>query len=58
VLADIARHVPDRLEAFQILFARPLYLGQTVEIVRDHGSFEVLDQGERVIAYGTYRTVA
>jgi hypothetical protein len=58
VLADIARHVPDRLETFQILFARPLYLGQTVEIVRDHGSFEVLDQRERVIAYGSYRTVA
>jgi hypothetical protein len=58
VLADIARHVPDPLETFQILFARPLYLGQTVEIVRDHGSFEVLDQRERVIAYGSYRTVA
>jgi acyl dehydratase len=58
VLADIARHVPDRLAAFQIIFARPLYLGQTVEIVRDHVSFEVLDQRRRVIAYGTYRTVA
>lgn len=57
VLADIARHVPDRLEAFQIVFARPLYLGQTVEIVRDRVSFEVLDQRERVVAYGTYRTV-
>ncbi len=56
VLSDIARHMPGRLEAFEVTFARPLYVGQTVELARDRDTFEVTDQRRHVVAYGTYRT--
>jgi hypothetical protein len=54
VLSDIARHGPGSLRAFDVTFARPLYLGQTVELARDRSTFEVTDARRQVVAYGTY----
>ncbi|HZD69484.1 MAG TPA: MaoC/PaaZ C-terminal domain-containing protein [Actinomycetes bacterium] len=55
VLSDIARHTPGRLDAFEVTFARPLYVGQTAELTRDRTTFEVTDQRKHLVAYGTYR---
>lgn len=55
VLSDIARHRPGRLDAFEVTFARPLYVGQTVVLARDDSAFEVMDQRQHIVAYGTYR---
>lgn len=54
VLADIARQKQSGIERFAITFARPLYVGQTVEVARDQHTFEVIDERGRVVAYGTY----
>ncbi len=41
------------LTRFQLSFTRPAYLGQTLTLVMQDSEFEVVDEGMRVVAFGS-----
>lgn len=54
VVAALARHgLP--LGQLEIRFAYPAYLGQTLQLRAAGGSFELLDEAQQLVAFGTAR---